>query len=158
MKRTLIAVIAAFAAVSVAYAQSNCDPNRVLTVPSSITGDITAGICKQGSEYHDIYHIQNLPARKQLRFVLTRTTLPNLHLEITYVQNLSIIDIYDKYEYSKSTLTADIEVPVAGQINIFVAGAGSYTTGGYTLSRYRPVASGLVAGCADCRPSRRSKQ
>ncbi len=133
MPRAIVALLTLLVSASV-VAQSNCDPNRLLTVPSNVTGEITIGSCKQGSEYHDIFHIQNLPAGKQLRFVLTRTTLPSLHLEITYVQNLTIKDIYNKYEYSKTTIVADIEVPVSGQINIFVAGAASYSTGGYTLA------------------------
>ena len=119
----------------VASAQSNCPSGgTILSVPSSVSGQVTIGSCKQGDEYHDIYHIQNLSAGRQLRFILTRTTLPDFHFEITYVINLNIVDIYNKYEFSKTTMTVDIEVPVSGQINIFVAGGTSYSTGAYTLS------------------------
>jgi len=119
----------------IASAQSNCPPGgTILSIPSSVSGQITIGSCKQGSEYHDIYHIQNLSAGRQLHFVLSRTTFPDFHFEITYVANLNINDIYNKYEYSKTTITADIEVPVSGQINIFVASAASYGTGAYTMS------------------------
>src|SRR5690242_14197199 len=118
-----------------AAAQSNCPPNgTILSIPSFVTGEITIGSCQQGSEYHDIYHIPNLTAGRQLRFVLTKTTLPDLHFEITRVANLTIIDLYNKFEFSKTTMTVDIEIPVNTQINIFVAGATSYSTGGYTLS------------------------
>ncbi|MEA2236672.1 MAG: hypothetical protein QOC81_1396 [Thermoanaerobaculia bacterium] len=134
MKASGVALIALLVVAS-AYAQSNCPSGgTILSIPSSVTGQITIGSCKQGSEYHDIYHIPNLLSGRQLRFVVTKTSLPDLHFEITYVANLNIVDIYNKYEFSKSTITADIEVPVSGQINIFVAGATSFSTGGYTLS------------------------
>jgi hypothetical protein len=133
VKARCIGLLALLIAVT-AHSQSNCPSGgTILSIPSSVTGQITIGSCKQGSEYHDIYHIPNLAAGRQLRFVVTKTTLPDLHFEITYVANLSIIDIYNKYEFSKSTVTADIEVPISTQINIFVAGAASYSTGGYTL-------------------------
>lgn len=130
-------LLAAFALLIpfVAQAQSNCPPNgTILSIPASVSGEITIGSCKQGSEYHDIYHIPNLTAGRQLRFVVTKTTLPDLHFEITRVANLTIIDLYNKYEFSKSSMTVDVEIPVDTQINIFVAGATSYSTGGYTLS------------------------
>jgi hypothetical protein len=131
----LAIVVSAWLLAGSALGQSNCPAgDRILTIPSTVTGEITIGSCKQGSEYHDIYHIQNVQAGRQLRFVLTRTTLPNLHLEITRVANLSIIDLYNKFEFSKTTLIADVEVPVTTQINIFVAGASSLSTGGYTLT------------------------
>src|SRR5258708_3212545 len=134
MRKWAMLAFAAILAVS-ASAQSNCPAgDRTLSIPSTVTGEITIGSCKQGSEYHDIYHIPNVAAGRQFRFVLTRTTLPNLHLEITRVANLNIIDLYDKYEYSKTSLIADVEIPVTTQINIFVAGASSYSTGGYTLT------------------------
>jgi hypothetical protein len=121
---------------TVAGAQSNCPTGgTILSIPSSVTGTITIGSCKQGSEYHDIYHIPNLAKGRQLRFVVTKTTLPDLHFEITYVTDfLTIVDIYNHYEYFKNSMTVDIEIPVATQINIFVAGATSYSTGGYTLA------------------------
>lgn len=134
MKAWALALVALVTAAAV-YGQSNCPSGgTILSIPSSVAGEITIGSCKQGSEYHDIYHIPNLIAGRQLRFVVARTTLPDLHFGITYVANLKINDIFNKYEFSKSSLTADIEVPVSGQINIFVAGASSYSTGGYTLS------------------------
>ena len=133
--RNLLALAIGFFTVLPAVAQSNCPAgDRILSIPSSFTGEITIGSCKQGSEYHDIFHIPNVAAGRQLRFVLTRTTLPNLHLEITRVANLNIIDLYNKYEFSKTSIVADIEVPVTTQLNIFVAGGESYSTGGYTLT------------------------
>lgn len=130
----ILAVIFLFA--TAAAAQSNCPSGgTILTIPSSVTGTVTIGSCKQGSEYHDIYHIPNLARGRQLRFVVTKTTLPDLHFEITYVTDfLTIVDIYNHYEYFKNSMTVDIEIPVTTQINIFVAGATSYSTGGYTLS------------------------
>jgi hypothetical protein len=134
MKQVVFIVTMSVIATTLA-AQSNCPPGgTILSVPSFVSGVITIGSCKQDSEYHDIYHIPNLTAGRQLRFVLTKTTLPDLHFEITRVANLTIIDLYNKYEFSKTTTTVDIEIPVATQINIFVAGATSYSTGGYTLS------------------------
>lgn len=142
MKISIIAILASFAVAS-AFAQSNCPPGgRTLSIPDSVTGEVTIGSCKQESEYHDIYHIPNVAGGRQLRFVLTRTTLPNLHLEITRVANLTIIDLYNKFEFSKTTITADIEIPVTTQINIFVAGASSFSTGGYTLTVSDLPASG----------------
>src|ERR1043165_3314402 len=123
MKKCMLFLIVSYLPFSL-HAQSNCPPGgTTLSVPSAVTGQITIGSCQQGSEYHDIYHIPNLAAGRQLRFVLTKTTLPDLHFEITRVANLTIIDLYNKYEFSKSTMTVDIEIPVTTQINIFVAGA-----------------------------------
>lgn len=142
VKRILVVLLFAFLSGRM-LAQSNCPSGgRTLSIPDSVTGEITIGSCKQGSEYHDVYHIPNVAAGRQLRFVLTRTTLPNLHLEITRVANLNIIDLYNKYEFSKPTIVADIEIPVTTQINIFVAGASSYSTGGYTLTVSHVPSSG----------------
>ena len=117
-----------------AFGQSNCF-DRDLAVPSTVTGEITIGSCKQGSEYHDIYHIHGLTAGRQLRFVLTKTTLPNLKFELTRVQNLTIIDVVATSEYSKSSLTIDVEIPVTQDpYNVFISGITSYSTGGYSLS------------------------
>ena len=134
MNRTYALLSLLFVAFG-AFAQSNCPPGgKILSIPDSVMGEVTIGSCKQGSEYHDVYHIPNVAAGRQLRFVLTRTTLANLHFEITRVANLTIIDLYNKYEYSKATMVVDVEIPVTTQINIFVAGASSYSTGGYTLT------------------------
>lgn len=117
-----------------AFAQSNC-VDRDLVVPSTVSGEITIGSCKQGSEYHDIYHIHGLTAGRQLRFILTKTSLPNLKFELTRVQNLIIIDVINKSEYSKTTMVIDVEIPVTQDpYNVFISGITSYSTGGYTLS------------------------
>lgn len=134
MKKYFAFLIASVVAIT-ATAQSNCPSGgRILSIPSTVTGEITIGSCKQGSEYHDVYHIPGVGAGRQLRFVLTRTTLPDMHFEITRVANLTIIDLYNKYDFAKTTMTVDLEIPVTTQINIFVGGATSYATGGYTLT------------------------
>ena len=134
---TRILKFVAFFALAIcegAVAQSNC-VTRDLAIPSTVSGEITIGSCKQGSEYHDIYFLRGLTARRQLRFVLTKTTLPNLHFEMTRVQNLSIIDIINRSELSKSSMTIDVEIPVTQDTySVFISGYSSYSTGGYTLS------------------------
>lgn len=134
MRITRLAGALLLALSGTAFGQSNC-VDRDLAVPSTVTGEITIGSCKQGSEYHDIYHIHGLTAGRQLRFVLTKTTLPNLKFELTRVQNLTIIDVINTSEYSKSSLTIDVEIPVTQDpYNVFISGITSYSTGGYSLS------------------------
>ena len=137
LKRFTFAAMLITALAQSTAAQSNCPvPPPTLLIPSTVTGEITIGSCKQGSEYHDIYFLQNLTAGRQLRFVVTRTTLPDIKFEMTRVtSNLQIVDVVLRYEFSKTTMTVDVEIPITqSTYSVFISGETSYATGGYTLT------------------------
>jgi hypothetical protein len=128
----VVSVLAAIA--SHAAAQTQCNP-RDLAIPSTVTGSITISSCKNTSDYYDVYLLKNMVSGRKLRFTLTKNTLPTMYLQLQRVQDLKIVTIVNKSEYSANTMTMDVEIPVTQDTySLFVHTITSFGTGSYTLS------------------------
>jgi hypothetical protein len=130
----LTVIVLFFATAVSAPAQSQCI-TRVLDVPSSVSGELTISSCKNSSNYYDVYHLKDMTAGRKLRFTMTKGTIPNLHLQLQRVSGLQIVIVVSKSEFSRNTMTMDVELPLSLATYTLIVDSGeNFGTGSYTLS------------------------
>jgi hypothetical protein len=125
----LLLLCLAFAASS-AQAQGSQCVQRPLTIPSTVNGEITISSCINISDYYDTYQLTGLQKGRKLRFTMTKGTLLNMLVRL----ERSGSTVIQASDYSKSTITMDVEIPASQTYNLIVKTITAGGLGRYTIA------------------------
>lgn len=127
IQRVLLAFVVWLAAG--AAARAAC-VNQPLAIPSTINDEVTLSSCISISDYYNKYELANLTKGRRLRISVTKITLPQILIRLERAGSL----VLQSSDYSKSTLTMDVEIPADATYTLIVKAITAGSIGKYTLS------------------------
>src|ERR1051325_3486303 len=104
--------------------------NQPLSIPSTVNDEVTLSSCISSSDYYNKYELTNLEKARRLRFTVTKITLPQILIRLERAGSL----VLQSSDYSKSTLTMDVEIPANATYTLVVKAITAGSIGKYTLS------------------------
>lgn len=104
--------------------------SQPLPIPSTVTDEVTLGSCISISDYYNKYELTNLTKGRRLRFTVTKVTLPQILIRLERAGS----HVLQSSDYSKSTVTMDVEIPANATYTLIVRAITAGSLGRYTLS------------------------